>query len=80
MINIDTIITVTGGLAIFVYGMGLMSDGLQQIAGEKLKSILSFMTRNRFLSILTGAIVTGIIQSSSATTVMTVGFLRLCRP
>lgn len=75
MINIDTIITVTGGLAIFVYGMGLMSDGLQQIAGEKLKSILSFMTRNRFLSILTGAIVTGIIQSSSATTVMTVGFV-----
>jgi Na/Pi-cotransporter len=75
MINIDMTIAVVGGLAIFVYGMNLMSDGLQQVAGEKLKSILSLMTKNRFLAIFTGALVTAIIQSSSATTVMTVGFV-----
>ena len=75
MINIDTTIAVIGGLAFFVYGMNLMSDGLQQIAGEKLKSVLSLMTKNRFLAIFTGALVTAIIQSSSATTVMTVGFV-----
>ena len=75
MINIDMTIAVVGGLAIFVYGMNLMSDGLQQVAGEKLKSVLSLMTKNRVLAILTGALVTAIIQSSSATTVMTVGFV-----
>lgn len=75
MINIDTTIAVIGGLAFFVYGMNLMSDGLQQIAGERLKSILSLMTKNRFLAIFTGALVTAVIQSSSATSVMTVGFV-----
>lgn len=75
MITLGTVINVVGGLAIFVYGMGLMSDGLQQVAGSRLKSVLSFMTRNRFLSILTGLVVTALIQSSSATTVMTVGFV-----
>ena len=75
MINIDMTIAVLGGLAIFVYGMNIMSDGLQQIAGEKLKAVLSLMTKNRFLAIATGALVTAIIQSSSATTVMTVGFV-----
>ena len=75
MININMTVAVVGGLAIFVYGMNLMSGGLQQIAGEKLKSVLSLMTKNRFLAIFTGALVTAIIQSSSATTVMTVGFV-----
>ena len=75
MITTDTIITVVGGLAIFVYGMGLMSDGLQQVAGERLKSVLSFMTKNRFFAILTGTVITALIQSSSATSVMTVGFV-----
>ncbi len=75
MISLDTVVTVIGGLAIFVYGMGLMSDGLQQVAGERLRSVLSFMTKNRFFSILTGTVITAIIQSSSATTVMTVGFV-----
>ena len=75
MINIDTAIAVIGGLAFFVYGMNLMSDGLQQIAGERLKSILSLMTKNRFLAIFTGTLVTAVIQSSSATSVMTVGFV-----
>ena len=68
-------VAVLGGLAIFVYGMGLMSDGLTQIAGARMKAILSFMTRNRFAAIASGALVTAAIQSSSATSVMTVGFV-----
>ena len=69
------IITVLGGLAIFIYGMKLMSDGLQLVAGQKMKGILRFFTRNRFIAILAGAVVTGAIQSSSACTVMVVGFV-----
>src|SRR5574344_1878016 len=68
-------IAVFGGLAIFVYGMGLMSDGLKESAGEKLKAVLGYMTRNRVFAILAGMLVTGLIQSSSATSVMTVGFV-----
>ncbi len=67
--------TVVGGLALFVYGMMLMSDGLKETAGEKMKAALSYMTRNRFCAILAGTVVTAIIQSSSATSVMTVGFV-----
>lgn len=68
-------ITVLGGLAMFVYGMGLMSEGLTQIAGARMKAVLACVTRNRFLAIFAGAAVTALIQSSSATTVMTVGFV-----
>jgi Na/Pi-cotransporter len=75
MNNIGIAITAVGGLALFVYGMGLMSDGLKETAGERLKSALGYMTKNRFFAILAGTIVTGIIQSSSATSVMTVGFV-----
>ena len=75
MITADTVISVVGGLAFFVYGMGLMSDGLQQIAGSRLKSVLSFMTKNRVFSIATGLMITAMIQSSSATSVMAVGFV-----
>lgn len=75
MENLNLTLTVLGGLAIFVYGMGLMSDGLKEIAGEKLKAALGYMTRNRFFAILAGAGVTALIQSSSATSVMTVGFV-----
>lgn len=75
MEKINLALTVIGGLAIFVYGMGLMSDGLKKVAGEKLKSALGYMTRNRFFAILAGAGVTALIQSSSATSVMTVGFV-----
>lgn len=75
MENISLALTVLGGLAIFVYGMGLMSDGLKEIAGERLKSALGYMTRNRFFAIFAGMAVTAIIQSSSATSVMTVGFV-----
>lgn len=75
MENLNLALTVLGGLAIFVYGMGLMSDGLKKIAGEKLKSALGYMTRNRFFAIFAGTVVTALIQSSSATSVMTVGFV-----
>ena len=71
----DILIAVFGGLAFFIYGMVLMSDGLQQIAGNKMKATLAFITRNRIGAILTGTFVTALIQSSSATTVMTVGFV-----
>ncbi len=68
-------VAVLGGLAIFVYGMGLMSDGLTQIAGARMKAVLGYVTKNRFAAILAGTAVTAVIQSSSATTVMTVGFV-----
>lgn len=68
-------ITVLGGLAFFIYGMGLMSEGLTQIAGARMKAVLGYVTRNRVFAILAGAGVTALIQSSSATTVMTVGFV-----
>ncbi len=73
--NIQLVTAALGGLALFVYGMRLMSDGLKETAGAKLKSALGFMTRNRFSAILTGVCVTALIQSSSATSVMTVGFV-----
>ena len=69
------IVTVLGGLAIFIFGMKLMSDGLQLIAGQRMKGILRFFTRNRFIAVLAGVVVTGAIQSSSACTVMVVGFV-----
>jgi Na/Pi-cotransporter len=69
------IITVLGGLAIFIYGMKQMTDGLQLVAGDKMKSILNFFTRNRVAAVIAGTLVTGVIQSSSACTVMVVGFV-----
>jgi phosphate:Na+ symporter len=75
-ISIGTLVmTVLGGLALFIFGMKLMSDGLQIIAGQKMKRILHFFTKNRFVAVLAGIIVTGAIQSSSACTVMVVGFV-----
>lgn len=68
-------IAVLGGLAIFIFGMTLMSEGLQQVAGSRMKQVLGYMTRNRLAAIAAGAVITAIIQSSSATTVMTVGFV-----
>ena len=69
------IIELLGGLGLFLYGMSLMGDGLENAAGEGLKNILEKVTSNRLMGILVGAIVTAIIQSSSATTVMVVGFV-----
>ncbi|MDE6196171.1 MAG: Na/Pi cotransporter family protein [Erysipelotrichaceae bacterium] len=63
------------GLALFMYGMHMMSNGLEQTAGDKLKSILEKLTKNRFLAILVGTGITAVIQSSSATTVMVIGFV-----
>lgn len=73
--NLELTISAIGGLALFVYGMRLMSDGLKETAGEKLKAALGYMTRNRFFAIFAGLTVTALIQSSSATSVMTVGFV-----
>ncbi len=63
------------GLGLFLYGMNLMGNGLQKAAGERLKQIIGLLTSNRFVGVLVGIFVTGIIQSSSATTVMVVGFV-----
>lgn len=68
-------IAVLGGLAIFIYGMRMMSDGLALIASNRLRSLLHFLTRNRFVAVLMGTVVTGFIQSSSACTVMVIGFV-----
>ena len=64
-----------GGLALFLYGMNSMSDALQKAAGEKMKKILGFLTKNPVMGALAGALVTAVLQSSSATTVMTIGFV-----
>lgn len=64
-----------GGLGLFLYGMGLMSDGLKKVAGQKLKNILESMTKKPLVAFLVGAGVTALVQSSSATTVMVVGFV-----
>jgi len=69
------IIQLMGGLGLFIYGMKLMGDGLENAAGEGLKRILEKVTSNRLLAVGIGAIVTAIVQSSSATTVMVVGFV-----
>ena len=64
-----------GGLALFLYGMQMMSQGLENAAGNKMKKILGKLTSNRFLGVVVGAVITAVIQSSSATTVMVVGFV-----
>lgn len=68
-------ISLIGGLGMFLYGMNVMGDGLQKAAGEKLKKIIEMLTTNKIMGVLVGTLVTAIIQSSSATTVMTIGFV-----
>ncbi len=68
------IVTLFGGLAIFIYGMNLMSDGLQKAAGDKMRNILAMLTKNPVMGVCAGALVTAVLQSSSATTVMVIGF------
>ena len=75
MQHVETLFRFIGGLGMFLYGMNVMADGLQKSAGDKMKHLLEFLTRNRLMGILVGAGVTAIIQSSSATTVMVVGFV-----
>lgn len=71
----DSFSVFAGGLGMFIYGMNLMSSSLQRIAGSRLKSIISALTRNPLTGMFTGLFITALIQSSSATTVMTVGFV-----
>ncbi|MFA6859712.1 MAG: Na/Pi symporter, partial [Bacteroidales bacterium] len=68
-------LTLLGALAMFLYGMTLMSEGLQKAAGDKLRSFLESMTSTRFKRVLTGIIITALIQSSSGTTVMVVSMV-----
>lgn len=64
-----------GGLAVFIYGMNMMSECLQKAAGEKMKAVLALLTKNPVLGVLAGALTTAVLQSSSATTVMAIGFV-----
>ncbi|MGN0591725.1 MAG: Na/Pi cotransporter family protein [Ruminococcus sp.] len=72
---LQTIFGLLGGLALFIFGMNMMSDSLQKVAGEKMKKILSALTKNPILGVLAGALTTAVLQSSSATTVMAIGFV-----
>ena len=73
--GIIDVLQLLGALGLFLFGMSMMSEALQKVAGNKMRSILASMTKNRLLGVLTGVIVTSIIQSSSATTVMVVSFV-----
>lgn len=73
--KITDVLSLMGGLALFLYGMQMMSSGLEAAAGNRMKSILEKLTSNRFLGVAVGAVITAVIQSSSATTVMVVGFV-----
>lgn len=73
--RIKIVFGLLGGLAMFLYGMNSMSDALQKAAGERMKRILGFLTKNPLMGALAGALVTAVLQSSSATTVMVIGFV-----
>jgi len=73
--GIWTIVEVLGSLAFFIFGMKMMSEGIQRAAGSQMRNILRSMTKNRFLGVFTGFLITALVQSSSATTVMTVSFV-----
>lgn len=73
--NFSYLLGLLGGLSLFLYGMQMMSDGLEGAVGNKMKKVLSALTANRFIGVLAGTLITAVIQSSSATTVMVVGFV-----
>ena len=73
--NLVILFSLFGGLAIFIFGMNMMSECLQKAAGDKMRKILSFLTKNPVMGVLAGALTTAVLQSSSATTVMTIGFV-----
>ena len=75
MTTILNVLSVLGGLAMFLYGMALMSEGLQKSAGDRLRAFMAKMTSNSFKRVLTGTVVTCLVQSSSATTIMVVSFV-----
>lgn len=72
---VTMLLEIVGGLAMFMYGMELTSDGIQRAAGERLQRALNFMTKNSVMAVLTGTVVTVVVQSSSATTVMLISFV-----
>ncbi len=76
---LSVILGLMGGLGLFLYGMELMSKSLEKAAGAKMRSVLEFFTSNRFMGMLVGVIFTAVIQSSSATTVMVVSFVKIGR-
>lgn len=73
--DISSLFGFVGGLGMFLYGMNIMADGMQKTAGSKMSQFLGMLTNNRFMAVLLGALITAIIQSSGATTVMVVGFV-----
>lgn len=72
---VSSVFEFAGGIGMFLYGMNIMADGMQKSAGGKMKKLLGYLTSNRLLAVLVGALITAIIQSSGATTVMVVGFV-----
>lgn len=75
IVDVEMMFRFIGGLGLFLYGMSSMAEGFQKTTGDKLKQMLGMLTNNRFLAVLMGTLVTAIIQSSSATTVVVVGFV-----
>lgn len=73
--TVQILVGLFGGLAVFIYGMNMMSECLQKAAGEKMKAVLALLTKNPVLGVLAGALTTAVLQSSSATTVMAIGFV-----
>ena len=73
--TLSATLNILGSLGVFLFGMKVMSDGIQKVAGDRLRNILAYMTQNRFAGVLTGFITTCLVQSSSATTVMVVSFV-----
>ena len=73
--DVSNVFGFLGGLGMFLYGMNIMADGMQKTAGSKMSQFLSMLTNNRFMAVCLGALITAIIQSSGATTVMVVGFV-----
>lgn len=73
--DVSMLFTFVGGLGMFLYGMHIMAEGLQHFAGGRMQKLMGFLTKNRLMAILAGTLVTAVVQSSSATTVMVVGFV-----
>ena len=73
--HVASLFRLLGGLGMFLYGMSVMSDGMQKAAGNRISGFLDIVTKNRFMAVILGAAITALVQSSSATTVMVVGFV-----
>ena len=73
--TVMNVFSLLGGLGLFLFGMRIMGEGLERAAGNRLKKLLEVVTHNRLLAVLAGIVITAVIQSSSATTVMVVGFV-----